>query len=70
VSTLSTWLESQLIRDATQFGPLYHGLSNHLPMAMLAMSDLGASDAQIREFRADYSQKRQRLFRQSSGCQW
>lgn len=54
---ISPWLIDQIKQDAEQFGPLYSGLSNHLPMAMLAMADLGAGDEQIRAFRATYSRR-------------
>lgn len=46
----------QLIRQGQQFDPSYQdGLSNHLPMALAALSLCGATDSQLETFYRDYT---------------
>ena len=51
-------MRHSLLDDARQFGSRYGGgLSNHLPMALLALDRLGASDERLREFAAFYARR-------------
>ncbi|MBC7004391.1 questin oxidase family protein [Photobacterium sp. BZF1] len=46
----------QLIRQGQQFDPSYQdGLSNHLPMALAALSFCGSTDSQLEAFYRDYT---------------
>lgn len=48
----------QLIEDASRFSAFYgRALSNHLPMALIALEGLGASPEQVSAFAAGYSRK-------------
>ena len=46
----------QLLQQCAQQQPEYRGgLSSHLPMALIAMARMGASDERLRQFATDYS---------------
>jgi hypothetical protein len=50
----------QLLTDAARYDAEYDGgLSNHLPMALLALSRLGASDETLRSFADSYAKRLQ-----------
>lgn len=53
---------SQLIARAAVYGPLYgsNDLSNHLPMALIALDRMGASPARLESFFAQYSPRLKR----------
>ena len=47
---------AQLVERAAAYGPLYaNGLSNHLPMALIALDRMGASPTQLEAFYARYA---------------
>jgi cytochrome P450 len=47
---------SGLLEASSRLHPLYgDGLSNHLPMTLIALDALGASSAQLQRFAAHYS---------------
>jgi hypothetical protein len=47
---------SRLLEASSRHHPLYgDGLSNHLPMALIALDALGASSAQLERFAAHYA---------------
>ena len=49
-----------LLADAARFDPEYRGgLSNHLPMALVALRRLGAGDERLREFAGRYATRLQ-----------
>lgn len=49
-----------LLAEDRAFDPEYHGgLSNHLPMALVALAELGADDARLVEFAARYGKRLQ-----------
>lgn len=53
-------LLQSLFDEAAQYDPEYGaGLSNHLPMAWLALARLGAGEARLREFGAGYAADKQ-----------
>lgn len=47
---------AQLIERGAAYGPLYaNGLSNHLPMALIALDRMGASPSRLEAFFAGYA---------------
>jgi hypothetical protein len=52
--------------DDYSYEPEYGGLSNHLPMAVRALTNMGADAARVAEFRAAYSPRLSRLDAQAT----
>ena len=58
ISTETPTVLSALLDRAQAFAPEYHGnLSNHLPMALVALNSLGAGAARMASFLSIYSAK-------------